>query len=71
MVCEFSTPTNPLFATAYKEYLMQALPRVARAVSSNPDAYVYLAESIRASPDQAHWRAGLPMRAGRRCAGAT
>jgi demethylmenaquinone methyltransferase / 2-methoxy-6-polyprenyl-1,4-benzoquinol methylase len=53
VVCEFSTPTNTLFATAYKEYLMQALPRVARAVSSNPDAYVYLAESIRAWPDQA------------------
>jgi demethylmenaquinone methyltransferase / 2-methoxy-6-polyprenyl-1,4-benzoquinol methylase len=53
VVCEFSTPTNPLFATVYKEYLMWALPRVARAVSSNPDAYVYLAESIRAWPDQA------------------
>jgi demethylmenaquinone methyltransferase / 2-methoxy-6-polyprenyl-1,4-benzoquinol methylase len=53
VVCEFSTPTNGLFATAYKEYLMKALPRVARAVSSNPDAYVYLAESIRAWPDQA------------------
>lgn len=52
MVCEFSTPTNPLFAFVYKEYLMQALPRIARAVSSNPDAYVYLAESIRAWPDQ-------------------
>lgn len=54
VVCEFSTPTNALFATAYKEYLMRALPRVARAVSSNPDAYVYLAESIRAWPDQAN-----------------
>jgi demethylmenaquinone methyltransferase/2-methoxy-6-polyprenyl-1,4-benzoquinol methylase len=53
VVCEFSTPTIPVFATAYKEYLMQALPRVARAVSSNPEAYVYLAESIRAWPDQA------------------
>jgi demethylmenaquinone methyltransferase/2-methoxy-6-polyprenyl-1,4-benzoquinol methylase len=53
VVCEFSTPTNKLFATVYKEYLMQALPRIARAVSSNPDAYVYLAESIRAWPDQA------------------
>lgn len=52
VVCEFSTPTNRLFATVYKEYLMQALPRVARTVSSNPDAYVYLAESIRAWPDQ-------------------
>ena len=32
---------------------MRALPPVARAVSSNPEAYVYLAESIRAWPDQA------------------
>ena len=32
---------------------MRALPAVARRVSSNPDAYVYLAESIRAWPDQA------------------
>lgn len=53
VVCEFSTPTNAAFATLYKEYLMQALPRMATAVSSNPDAYVYLAESIRAWPDQA------------------
>lgn len=53
VVCEFSTPTVPVLATAYKEYLMRALPRVARAVSSNPEAYVYLAESIRAWPDQA------------------
>jgi demethylmenaquinone methyltransferase / 2-methoxy-6-polyprenyl-1,4-benzoquinol methylase len=52
VVCEFSTPTNGLFATVYKEYLMRALPRVAQTVSSNPDAYVYLAESIRAWPDQ-------------------
>ncbi|AOS93729.1 demethylmenaquinone methyltransferase [Mycobacterium intracellulare] len=52
VVCEFSTPTNGQFATVYKEYLMRALPRVARAVSSNPEAYVYLAESIRAWPDQ-------------------
>ncbi|MGE2732263.1 demethylmenaquinone methyltransferase [Mycolicibacterium vaccae] len=52
VVCEFSTPTNGLFATVYKEYLMKALPRMAQAVSSNPEAYVYLAESIRAWPDQ-------------------
>ncbi|HHT32845.1 MAG TPA: demethylmenaquinone methyltransferase [Corynebacterium sp.] len=51
-VCEFSTPTVPVFSTAYKEYLMRALPAVAKAVSSNPDAYVYLAESIRAWPGQ-------------------
>jgi len=52
VVCEFSTPTNTLFATVYKEYLMRALPRAAREVSSNPEAYIYLAESIRAWPDQ-------------------
>ena len=53
VVCEFSTPTVPVFSTIYKNYLMRALPRVAEAVSSNPEAYVYLAESIRAWPDQA------------------
>lgn len=52
VVCEFSTPALPVFSTVYKEYLMTTLPRVARAVSSNPEAYVYLAESIRAWPDQ-------------------
>jgi demethylmenaquinone methyltransferase / 2-methoxy-6-polyprenyl-1,4-benzoquinol methylase len=52
VVCEFATPTNRLFATVYKEYLMKALPWMATAVSSNPDAYVYLAESIRAWPEQ-------------------
>lgn len=52
VVCEFSTPVFAPFRTVYMEYLMSALPRVAEAVSSNPDAYVYLAESIRAWPDQ-------------------
>ena len=51
-VCEFSTPIVPVFRTIYMEYLMKALPAVATAVSSNPEAYVYLAESIRAWPDQ-------------------
>jgi demethylmenaquinone methyltransferase/2-methoxy-6-polyprenyl-1,4-benzoquinol methylase len=53
VVCEFSHPTWAPFRTVYTEYLMKALPGVARRVSSNPDAYVYLAESIRAWPDQA------------------
>lgn len=52
VVCEFSHPTWGPFRTVYTEYLMRALPAVARATSSNPDAYVYLAESIRAWPDQ-------------------
>ncbi|NJC82069.1 demethylmenaquinone methyltransferase [Planosporangium mesophilum] len=53
VVCEFSHPTLTPFRTVYMGYLMRALPEVARRVSSNPDAYVYLAESIRAWPDQA------------------
>jgi demethylmenaquinone methyltransferase/2-methoxy-6-polyprenyl-1,4-benzoquinol methylase len=53
VVCEFSHPTWGPFRTLYVEYLMKALPAIARAVSSSPDAYVYLAESIRAWPDQA------------------
>jgi demethylmenaquinone methyltransferase/2-methoxy-6-polyprenyl-1,4-benzoquinol methylase len=52
VVCEFSHPTWAPLRTVYVEYLMRALPGIARRVSSNPDAYVYLAESIRAWPDQ-------------------
>jgi demethylmenaquinone methyltransferase/2-methoxy-6-polyprenyl-1,4-benzoquinol methylase len=52
VVCEFSHPTFAPLRTVYMEYLMKALPAIARAVSSSPDAYVYLAESIRAWPDQ-------------------
>jgi len=52
LVCEFSHPTYPPFRTLYLEYLMRALPPLARSVSSAPDAYVYLAESIRAWPGQ-------------------
>lgn len=52
VVCEFSAPTSPLLRGAYRNYLLAALPRVARAVSSNPTAYVYLAESILAWPPQ-------------------
>jgi demethylmenaquinone methyltransferase / 2-methoxy-6-polyprenyl-1,4-benzoquinol methylase len=63
VVCEFSHPTWPPLRTAYTEYLMRALPPVATRVSSSPDAYVYLAESIRAWPDQAEL-AELLLRAG-------
>ncbi|MFD8478765.1 demethylmenaquinone methyltransferase [Kitasatospora sp. NPDC059673] len=52
VICEFSTPTWTPFRTVYTEYLMRALPPVATKVSSNPEAYVYLAESIRSWPDQ-------------------
>ncbi|MBI1378503.1 MAG: demethylmenaquinone methyltransferase [Frankiales bacterium] len=53
VVCEFSHPRRRLLRKLYSEYLMGAIPSVARAVASNPDAYVYLAESIQAWPDQA------------------
>ncbi|MFF8830729.1 demethylmenaquinone methyltransferase [Streptomyces sp. NPDC015131] len=63
VICEFSHPTWAPFRTVYEEYLMRALPPVARAVSSNPDAYVYLAESIQSWPDQPAL-AGLLQKAG-------
>jgi demethylmenaquinone methyltransferase/2-methoxy-6-polyprenyl-1,4-benzoquinol methylase len=53
VVCEFSRPVFAPFRALYLNYLMRALPWIARKVSSNPDAYVYLAESIRAWPGQA------------------
>lgn len=52
VVTEFSSPTFAPFRAVYTNYLMKALPAVARKTSSNPDAYIYLAESIRAWPDQ-------------------
>ena len=53
VIAEFSQPTNRIFRTIYTKYLMRLLPAIAKKASSNPDAYVYLAESIRAWPDQA------------------
>ena len=52
VVCEFSTPTWAPFRIVYANYLVAAIPRIARLVSSNPAAYEYLAESIQAWPDQ-------------------
>ena len=58
VIAEFSDPTFTPFRVVYKEYLMKALPWVASKVSSNAEAYKYLAESIREWPAQdefAHW----------------
>jgi demethylmenaquinone methyltransferase/2-methoxy-6-polyprenyl-1,4-benzoquinol methylase len=52
VVCEFSHPTWAPWRSLYVNYLMRALPAVATRVSSDPSAYVYLAESIRAWPTQ-------------------
>jgi demethylmenaquinone methyltransferase/2-methoxy-6-polyprenyl-1,4-benzoquinol methylase len=53
VVAEFSHPVNPIFKKMYLNYLMKALPVIVKKISKNPDAYIYLAESIRAWPDQA------------------
>ncbi len=52
VVMEFSHPTWPPFRNIYMRYLMRALPAITRRSATNPDAYIYLAESIQAWPDQ-------------------
>ncbi|WP_292836400.1 bifunctional demethylmenaquinone methyltransferase/2-methoxy-6-polyprenyl-1,4-benzoquinol methylase UbiE [Microbacterium sp.] len=52
VVCEFSHPSSAAFARLYGFYNNRVLPLVAKAVSSNADAYDYLNESIRDWPDQ-------------------
>jgi len=53
VVCEFSHPQAPLMRALYSFYNDRVLPIVAKAVSTNADAYDYLNESIRDWPDQA------------------
>ena len=52
VVQEFSHPTNRVFRLIYMRYLMKALPTVAKKLASNPEAYIYLAQSIQAWPNQ-------------------
>jgi demethylmenaquinone methyltransferase/2-methoxy-6-polyprenyl-1,4-benzoquinol methylase len=52
VIAEFSHPSNFLFRKIYLNYLMKALPIISRKISKNPEAYVYLAESVRAWPNQ-------------------
>lgn len=52
LICEFSTPVWEPFRVVYQKYLVHGLPVLAR-VSSNPQAYDYLYESILGWPDQA------------------
>lgn len=63
LVCEFSRPRPAPLRWGYHWYLRHVLPLIARRVSSNPEAYAYLAESINAWPDQREL-AGLIARAG-------
>ncbi|MGC5009410.1 demethylmenaquinone methyltransferase [Streptosporangium sp. DT93] len=53
VILEFSHPTPRSFDLVYSRYLMRLMPQVAKVLGSNDDSYEYLAESIRAWPDQA------------------
>ncbi len=52
VICEFSAPVVPVFSAAYRWYLGRGLPALARRISSDPESYVYLSESIRQWPVQ-------------------
>ena len=52
VISEFSTPPNTAWRGLYGFYRDQILPKVAKVVSSNTEAYDYLSESIAQWPDQ-------------------
>ena len=52
VICEFSHLPAARLNTLYEQYLMRALPVIARRLSGNAEAYDYLSESIRAWPSQ-------------------
>jgi demethylmenaquinone methyltransferase / 2-methoxy-6-polyprenyl-1,4-benzoquinol methylase len=53
VVCEFSQPVVPVLRDVYRRYLTRLMPVAARRLTSDPEAYQYLARSIGAWPDQA------------------
>ena len=52
VICEFSHPVVPVFRQLYRRYLTRLMPVAARRLTSDPEAYQYLARSIGAWPDQ-------------------
>lgn len=52
VICEFSHPVVPGFKQVYEKGVLRVLPAVAKRTASNPESYVYLAESIQAWHDQ-------------------
>ncbi|MCU1560186.1 MAG: bifunctional demethylmenaquinone methyltransferase/2-methoxy-6-polyprenyl,4-benzoquinol methylase [Mycetocola sp.] len=61
VICEFSTPPNPVMKGLYDFYLKRVTPVLVKFSSSNPDAYDYLNDSIQAWPGQgelASWLRG-------------
>jgi demethylmenaquinone methyltransferase/2-methoxy-6-polyprenyl-1,4-benzoquinol methylase len=52
LVCEFSRPRPAPIRWGYHWYSAHVMPHIAKRVSSSPDAYHYLTESIAAWPHQ-------------------
>ena len=52
VICEFSTPSRAIFRAGYTAYMRYLMPSIVGVASSNPEAYTYLADSIREWPDQ-------------------
>jgi demethylmenaquinone methyltransferase/2-methoxy-6-polyprenyl-1,4-benzoquinol methylase len=63
MILEMSTPRSSFFRKLYSLYLDRILPRMAGLFTANPEAYIYLAESIKDFPPPAEF-ARLMMKAG-------
>jgi demethylmenaquinone methyltransferase / 2-methoxy-6-polyprenyl-1,4-benzoquinol methylase len=59
VVCEFSQPVVPVLRGVYRRYLTRLMPVAARRLTSDPEAYQYLARSIGAWPDRAGLAAWL------------
>jgi demethylmenaquinone methyltransferase / 2-methoxy-6-polyprenyl-1,4-benzoquinol methylase len=59
VVCEFSQPVVPVLGGVYRRYLTRLMPLAARRLTSDPEAYQYLARSIGAWPDQPELAAWL------------
>ena len=51
-IAEFSTPVIPGLKQLYHNIALKALPAIAKLVSSDPESYEYLADSIRQWPNQ-------------------
>lgn len=58
-VLEFSTPPNPLMRLGYRIYLRWGIPAWGKIVTGDASGFVYLAQSIKAFPDQEGFSAML------------
>jgi demethylmenaquinone methyltransferase/2-methoxy-6-polyprenyl-1,4-benzoquinol methylase len=59
VICEFSHLPNRRLNDLYELYLTRVLPRVARLLSGNAEAYDYLSESIKDWPGQRELAAAI------------